>query len=147
MAIKLHTIKPARGSKKKSKRLGRGNASQKGTTGGRGTKGQRARSGGRSRGAIRAFKRSLQKVPKLRGFKSMYPKAETVTLHTLQKIAATGETITPAILAKRKVIKKATNGVKIVATGELKKSIMIKGCLASREAMVAIEKAGGKLEF
>jgi len=147
MTIKLHTIKPARGARKKSKRVGRGNATQKGTTAGRGTKGQRARSGGRSRGAIRAFKQSLQKVPKLRGFKSMYPRAATVTLAALQRVSATEPVITPAVLAKRKIIKKAENGVKIVATGEIKNKIMVQGCLASRRATAAIEKAGGKLEF
>ena len=95
MTSGLHTIKPAKGSHKRSKRLGRGNGSQKGTTAGRGMKGQRARSGGKRRGAIRAFKDALQKVPKLRGFKRQSPAVAIVNLSVLNEHFKDNDKVAP----------------------------------------------------
>ncbi len=147
MVLTPATIKPALGSRKKSKRLGRGNASGKGTYSGRGGKGQTARSGGKKRTQIRGFKAYLQKIPKVRGFKSMYPKAETVTLSVLNRVAEEGKEITPIFLDKKGIISRPQNGVKIVASGELTKKVVIKGCVASKKSIEAIEKAGGKITF
>jgi len=147
MALSPNTIKSAKDSRKKSKRIGRGNASQKGTYAGRGLKGQKSRSGGKSGTRRRGFKASLQKVPKLRGFKSLQARKETVTLAQLEKYCETGKEITPNYLKVKKVISRPQNGVKIVATGELKKKLVIKGCLASKKAVELIEKAGGELKF
>lgn len=145
MALSPNTIKPAKGSKRTSKRVGRGNASQKGTYSSRGMKGQRARSGGKSGTAIRGVKASLQKVPKLRGFNSPVPKKEVVTLGTLERVCKAGGVVTPWTLNKIGVVDKPQHGVKIVAKGELKKKLQIKDCLASKSALEAIEKAGGSL--
>jgi len=147
MSLTAHTIYPAPGSKKKYKRLGRGNASGKGTMSGRGGKGQTARTGGRSGTERRGFKASLQKIPKLRGFKSLQPRMEIVTLATLQRIIAEGAEITPAYLKLRGVISRPENGVKILATGTLSKKVSVSGCVASKAAVEAIEKAGGNLVF
>lgn len=147
MSLSPSTIKPAKGSNKKSKRLGRGGGSGKGTTAARGTKGQKARSGGKSRRQIRAFKASLQKVPKLRGFKTLQKIRETVTLSMLEKVAGDGKKITPIFLQKAGVITNAANGVKIVASGELKKKVEISNCVASKKAVEMIEKAGGSIKF
>ena len=147
MALTPSTIKPAKGSKRTSKRVGRGNGSQKGTYASRGLKGQRSRSGGKSGNQIRGFKQSLQKVPKLRGFKSMHSKKEVVTLATLERVCKDGDTVSPWTLEKIGVVDKPQNGVKIVATGELKKKLTITDCLASKGAVEAIEKAGGTITF
>lgn len=147
MATGAHTIQPKTGSARTKKRVGRGNASQKGTYAGRGMKGQRSRSGGKSGGAVRGAKQALQKVPKLRGFKSMHPKAQTVTLSTLERVAQEGTTITPQFLKDVSAIKQPTKPVKIVATGELKKKVTVQGCLATKTATAAIEKAGGSIAF
>lgn len=147
MSLSPSTIKPAKGSNRKSKRVGRGNASGKGTTAARGTKGQKARSGGKSRRQIRAFKASLQKVPKLRGFKTLQKIKETVTLAMLEKVAENGKKITPIFLHKAGVVVNPSNGVKIVASGELKKKVEISNCLASKKAVEMIEKAGGSIKF
>ena len=133
--------------KKNTKRVGRGNASGKGNYSARGMKGQRSRSGGKGGLMKRAFKAQLQKVPKLRGFTSPNPKAETVTLAVLEKVAVEGTEITPYFLKQQKVISSVKNGAKIVATGELKKKLTIKNCLATKKAVEAIEKAGGKIIF
>lgn len=147
MISELHKIKAPTGSRKKSKRVGRGNGSQKGTTAARGMKGQTARSGGKSRTAVRAFREAMLKVPKLRGFKSLESKKEVVTLHTLNKITKDGDFVSPNFLKRKGVISSSQNGVKILSTGKLTKKITIKGCLASKSAIEAVEKAGGTLIF
>lgn len=147
MTLRPNTIKSAVGSRKSSRRVGRGNSSGRGTYSGRGGKGQTARSGGKSRTAIRAFKSSLQKVPKLRGFKSIHPRKETVTLQQLERVGEEGKNITPRYLASKSLVANTPGGIKIVATGELKKKLIIKGCFATKQAIIAIEKAGGKIIF
>lgn len=146
MALAPHTIHAASGSRRRVRRLGRGHGSGRGTTAGRGTKGQRARTGGRSRTAIRAFKRALQKIPKSRGFTSIYPHAETVTLATLERLCDAGTIVTPTLLQELHAIHRADRGVKIVATGTVTKQLTIQNCAASTSAREAIEKAGGKIE-
>lgn len=143
MSLTPSTIKPARGSHRFTKRVGRGNASGRGTYSGRGGKGQTARSGGKSRRRIRAFKSALLKVPKLRGFKSLKPKRETVTLASLDRVAKENEVVTPRLLKERGLIGHAGLGIKVVATGEIKKKIVLQGCFASKRAVELIEKAGG----
>lgn len=147
MSLSASTIKPGKNSRRTAKRVGRGNSSGKGTYSGRGLKGQRSRSGGKSRTQIRGFKASLQKVPKLRGFKSIHSKKETVTLATLERITEAGDVVTPRYLDKKGVINHPENGVKIVARGELKNKITIKSCLASKIAVELIEKNGSKIVF
>jgi len=147
MSLSASTIKPGKNSRRKAKRVGRGNGSGKGTYSARGLKGQRSRSGGKSRTQIRGFKANLQKVPKLRGFNSIHAEKETVTLATLERISKDGSIITPRLLDKQGVINHPENGVKIVARGELKKKITIKSCLASKKAIEMIEKSGSKIVF
>lgn len=147
MPLAPHTIKPARRSSRKKKRVGRGNSSGKGTYSGRGLKGQKSRSGGKRGLKRRGFKQSLQKVPKVRGFKSVRSKAQTVTLRVLEKIAEEGKEINPLFLEQKGAIKSSKNPIKIVATGKLKKKLEIKGCLASRKAIQIIEKLDGNVSF
>lgn len=147
MGLAPNTIKPPRGARHTSKRLGRGNSSGKGTSSGRGTKGQKARSGGK-RGTDRlGFKPSLQKIPKLRGFRSAQPKKQTITLATLERIVSGDSVITPQLLKQKGVISRPEYGVKILASGQLTKKVTVNGCVASKKAMEAIEKAGGSLTF
>ncbi|HAT03726.1 MAG TPA: 50S ribosomal protein L15 [Candidatus Magasanikbacteria bacterium] len=146
MALSPSTISSRR-IKKNTKRVGRGNGSGKGTYSARGLKGQRARSGGKRGLLKRAFKAQLQKVPKSRGFRSIAIRPETITLAVLERKAEQGIEITPFYLKQIGLIKKAQNGVKIVASGELKKKLNFKGCLATKKALEIIEKAGGKLVY
>lgn len=147
MSLAAHTIQSARGSRKKSKRVGRGNATGKGTTAARGTKGQRARSGGTHGIARRSFREQVQKMKKVRGFTSMYDPTQSISLSVLERVGSESETVTPYWLEQKGVVAHAARGVKIVATGELKKKLTIKGCLASKAAAEAIEKAGGTITF
>ena len=145
MALSAHTISAKKGSQKKTKRLGRGNSSGKGTYAAKGLKGQRARSGGRAGLARLGFKQALQKVPKLRGFVSPNAKAESVTLFTLNRICIDGDAVTPRFLKNKGVISGTKSGVKIVATGEITKKITVKGCALSKTAGEMITKAGGTI--
>lgn len=146
MALTPSTIKPGKRVKHSTKRVGRGNGSQKGTYSARGLKGQRARSGGKRGLLRRAFKAQLQKVPKVRGFKSKYIRPEIVTLAVLNRICEEGAVVTVGFLNKKGIISDGSKGVKVVATGKIEKKILVQGLLATKEALAAIEKAGGKLE-
>lgn len=147
MNISAHTISNKPGTQRKAKRVGRGNASGKGTTAARGMNGQKSRSGGRGGRKAFGFRQSLLKIPKLRGFTSHAPQVQTVTLATLERIAAEGITVTPVELKNRSAIKSAVRPIKIVATGELTKKVRIEGCHATKKAVEAIEKAGGNIVF
>lgn len=147
MAITAHTINAHKGKSKPAKRLGRGNASGKGTYAARGMKGQKARSGGRGKTRRRGLKQALQKMPKLRGFVSMHAKKEVVSLSMLQKYFKDGDTVTPMALKKIGIVDKPHLGVKIVATGTLTKKLTIESCIATKQATDLIEKAGGTLTF
>lgn len=147
MSIGAHTISPKIGSGRVKKRVGRGNGSQKGTYSSRGMKGQRARSGGKAGTALRGGKQNFLKVPKLRGFKSMHAKAQTVTLSTLERVAEEGVAITPYFLKQKHVISNTSYPVKIVVSGVLTKKIIVENCIATKMAIAIIEKAGGKITF
>jgi large subunit ribosomal protein L15 len=143
MSLAPHTVRSIR--TKSAKRVGRGNGSQKGTTAARGTKGQKSRSGGRGGLKIKGLRANLLKVPKLRGFKSFKPKPQTVTLQQIDGKASAGQMVTPKWLASVGLIRDTKLPVKLVATGTLSKSIIVKDCLASKGVLSALEKAGGKI--
>lgn len=146
MSFTLSNLKPALGSRTKIRRIGRGAGSGRGTTAGKGTKGQRARSGGR-RGLKRiGLKRIMQRIPKHRGFTSIYPKPYTVNVELLERRFESGSTVTPKKLVALNVIQNERRGVKILGDGVLKKALTIQDCLVSASARAKIEKAGGKVE-
>lgn len=147
MALTPHTIAPSHGSKYTTKRVGRGNSSQKGTYSGRGGKGQTARSGGRGGNKLRALKRVAQQAPKLRGFKSQVTKKETVGIGQIARITKAGDIVTPILLKQKGIIGSTNYGVKIVLSGTISHAVTIKGCVASKTALAAIENAGGSLVF
>jgi large subunit ribosomal protein L15 len=147
MTLSPQTIQPARGAKKTSRRLGRGHGTGRGKSAGRGTKGQRARTGGKSRSAIRAFKKSLQKIPKLRGVSSLQTKPAVVSLAALDRVTKENDVVTPRFLEEKGVVARAKRGVKILGSGAITKKITVQGCAASKVALAAIEAAGGTVVF
>lgn len=144
MSLTLHTIKPFPKSKKRSRRVGRGLGSR-GTYSGRGQKGQRARSGGRKGLKLKGIKKMLLGIPKVRGFKSFYPKMKVVNISDLDKNFKDGDKVTPETLRKVGMIDKIRAGVKILGDGELSKKLEVEGCAVSSRAKEKIEKAGGKI--
>ncbi len=142
-SLSLNTIAPQKGARTKSFRIGRGNASGRGTTAGKGTKGQRARSGGRKGLKLKGLKQMLLSFPKLRGFQSRFPKAETVTIPRLAKAFNAGEKVTIASLKAKRLVSSTASRAKIVGGGDVGKVLVVSGVLASATAKAAIEKAGG----
>lgn len=119
MSLTLHTIRPAKGSTKKRKRVGRGNASGHGTSATRGTKGQRSRTGVSGLKRL-GMKSMLLSIPKKRGFNSLKAKDQVVNLIDINKHFKEGEIVSPKTLIKKGLIEKAEAGVKILGKGELK---------------------------
>jgi len=144
MAIELSSLYPAPGSRRKYKRVGRGNASGKGTTAGKGTKGQRARQGGRKGLRQLGQKWATQATPKLAGVASIHPKSATVALHALNKFAS-GETVNFASLVRAGLVSRSAGKAKIVDGGKLSKKISVSGLKVSAGAKKKIEAAGGSI--
>lgn len=143
MALTLHTIKPSKGSRKSSKRIGRGIATGKGKTSGRGMKGQRSRSGGKSGLALKGMRQTLLRIPKSRGFKSQKIRPIALNLSALQNMVDT--LVTPKTLKAAGLIEDDKKGVKIMGMGEAKPSMVVRGCLVTKGARAKIEAAGGKI--
>ena len=141
--LKLHSLKPTKGSKFETRRVGRGPGSGRGKTAGRGTKGQKARTGGRNKLRLKGMKFITARLPKLRGFKSRYVKPEIVTLKDLAEAMPKGGVVSPNALFKLELVSSPLAEVKILGSGETKAKYTIKKCQASNGAKEAILKAGG----
>ena len=141
MALSLHTVKPNKGSRRTSKRVGRGLGS-KGTYSGRGVKGQSARSGV-SGLKLKGMRHIMLAQPKLRGFTSLQGKSETVTLTDLSRAFADGAKVTPEAIIAKGLADQNKMGIKILATGTIAIKLSIVGCRVSAAAKEKIEKAGG----
>ncbi len=143
--LKLHSLKPSKGAKTSRRRIGRGPGSGRGKTAGKGTKGQKARTGGRNKLRLMGMKMIIRRIPKLRGFKSQYGKAEIVTLAELQKAFPQGGIVTRSELAKRGLLSGAKAEAKVVGNLEMARKLTLKGLKISAGARAAIEKAGGSV--
>ena len=141
----LNTLQPAAGSKKNTKRVGRGIGSGTGKTCGRGHKGQKSRSGGFSKVGFEGGQMPLQRrLPKV-GFASRSAKLSAeVRLDELAKIDA--DVIDLEALIKANIVPARTLKAKVIDSGEIKKSIQLKGIKVTPGARKAIEAAGGKIE-
>tara|TARA_B100001142_G_scaffold329998_1_gene395556 strand:+ start:7965 stop:8399 length:435 start_codon:yes stop_codon:yes gene_type:complete len=143
--MNLNTLKPSKGSKKNQKRLGRGHSAGQGKTSGRGHKGQHARSGGYHKVGFEGGQMPLQRRLPKRGFTSRISKnSAELRLHELA--IPSEDIIDMDVLKKLNLVPKNTNKVKIILSGELKKSVTIKGLNVTKGALSAIEAAGGKVE-
>jgi len=142
--LSLHNIPRPAGQKKRKKRVGRGNASGKGTYSARGLKGQTARSGG-TRGIKRrnAFQQFLIRTPKLRGFKRSSPAIAIINLSQLNERFKDGETVSQKSLVSRGLVRRTPGGVKVLGNGTLEKKLTVNVHYISRSAKLAVEKAGG----
>lgn len=143
--LSLDTLKPARGAKRSVKRVGRGNASGKGTTAGRGTKGQSARTGGRNRLKLIGMKRLILSTPKLRGFASPHAKKTVISVGDLSSAFSAGQKVTPSTLMKKGLVPSGAK-VKIVGGGSIRKKIVVIGCSVSEGAAASIKAAGGEIK-
>jgi large subunit ribosomal protein L15 len=143
--MKLNTLKPADGSKKDAKRVGRGIGSGLGKTCGRGHKGQKSRSGGFHKIGFEGGQMPLQRrLPKV-GFSTAKSRSTgEIRLHELAGVDA--DVIDLAALRKANLISRAIQSVKVFASGSIDKAVTLKGIRVSKGARAAIEAAGGKIE-
>lgn len=139
--MQIHELKTKYKIKKK-KRVGRGG--KRGTTSGKGQKGQKSRSGHRIRPAERDI---ISKLPKLRGVKnrSKSAPATEINVGALGKIAIGGK-VDKKILLEKGIIKKFSEGVKVLSNGEVNSAITLEGIPVSAGAKAKIEKAGGSVK-
>jgi len=144
--MKLNELKPASGSRKPRKRVGRGNGSGHGNTSCRGTKGQRSRSGGKSQmpgfeGGQTPF---WKKLPK-RGFHNFNRKEYAwINLDTLEAAFEDGQEVTPEVLKQRGLVKQFHDGLKVLGQGELSKKLTVHAHKFSASAAAKIVAAGGQ---
>jgi large subunit ribosomal protein L15 len=151
----LHNLKPAPGSRKSRKRVGRGEGSGVGKTSGRGHKGAGQRSGNkRKRGYEGGQNPVHMRMGKLRGpnkkmsmpFENFRTRTQPVNLADLDARFSSGEEVTPESLREAGLAKRR-DPVKVLARGELKKKLTVKAHGFSAAAKEAIEKAGGTVEW
>lgn len=143
--MKIEDLKPAPGSTKKNKRVGRGIGSGHGKTSCKGHKGQKARSGGGKGAGFEGGQMPLQRRLPKRGFKNYFKKEfDVINLGDLAKIEGI-DVITPDVLEGRGLVK-GNRMVKILGDGELKKAVTIRANAFSESALKKIADAGGKAE-
>ena len=143
--MRLNSLSPAEGSTQDRKRVGRGIGSGLGKTGGRGHKGQKSRSGGFHKTGFEGGQMPLQRrLPKV-GFTSRKSRVSAeVRLHELASIDA--DVIDLDVLKAANIVNKNIRFAKVILSGELAKSVTLKGIGATKGAQQAIEAAGGKIE-
>ncbi|MBI2439109.1 MAG: 50S ribosomal protein L15 [Candidatus Moranbacteria bacterium] len=130
--MQIHQLKVAK--KQERKRIGRGG--KRGKTSGRGSKGQKSRSGVSIDPLFEGGRSTfLERLKKVRGFKSIHPKKCVVTLALLERSYSDKETVTLASLVEKRVVSKKalSSGAKIVASGTLKKKLFLGNDVAASE--------------
>ncbi|MCA0386114.1 MAG: 50S ribosomal protein L15 [Firmicutes bacterium] len=144
--MRLHDLRPAEGSTKSKKRVGRGTGSGLGTTAGRGMNGQNSRAGGGVRPGFEGGQMPLfRRIPK-RGFNNKFKKQWTVVNVEILNEFEDGTEITPEVLLQTGVVSKLSYGIKILGDGELNKKLTVKANKFTQSAINKIEAAGGKAE-
>ena len=147
--MKLNELSPAEGSTKNRMRVGRGVGSGKGKTGGRGVKGQKARSGVAINGFEGGQMPIYMRLPK-RGFTARNSKTHAwVNLGRLGKAIEAGKldakNVTEESLVAAGLVRNVRDGVRLLAKGDAPKGLNITVTGASKAAVEAVEKAGGKV--
>ena len=142
--MRLNTIKPAEGSKKSRRRVGRGIGSGLGKTGGRGHKGQKSRSGGFHKVGFEGGQMPLQRRLPKRGFVSpSRDDTAEVRLRDLAKLPVTDVDL--LALKAAGLVPASAKTAKVIKTGTLDKAVKLSGVTATKGARAAIEAAGGSV--
>jgi large subunit ribosomal protein L15 len=140
--MQLNGLKPAEGSKKARRRVGRGIGSGLGKTAGRGHKGQKSRAGGFHKVGFEGGQMPLQRRLPKRGFKSALLKYNAeITLSELQALGA--DEVDVLTLKQAGLVSQIVKVVKVIKSGELQRKVVLKGIGATAGAKAAIEAAGG----
>lgn len=146
--MELKDLKPAEGSRRSRKRVGRGNGSGYGKTAGRGLNGQKSRAGGGKRPGFEGGQTPLaMRLPKLPGFRNIN-RVEylPVNVSRLEEKFEDGEVVNGESLKAKGIIKHEDALVKVLGDGELTKALTVSVDKVSASAKAKIEAAGGKVE-
>ncbi len=148
----LSNLKYAKGSRKKRKRIGRGEGSGHGGTATKGMNGQLSRSGAKHKSWFEGGQMPLQRrIPKFgftNKFKTYYQLINIIDLQKLVTEKGVKESvINPELLKKHGLIKNVNNPVKLLGTGELKDKLQVRVSAFSQSAKEKIEAAGGSIEI
>lgn len=143
--MRLNALRPAPGSHRARKRVGRGIGSGLGKTAGRGHKGQRARAGATKKVGFEGGQMPLQRRLPKRGFVSpRRDETAQVRLRELNKIDA--QTVDLAVLKQAKIIPGRAKRAKVLLSGSIERAVTVKGLAVTKGAAAAIAQAGGKVE-
>ncbi|MEZ4711303.1 MAG: 50S ribosomal protein L15 [Caldilineaceae bacterium] len=147
--MKLHDLRPADGSTKKRKRVGRGTGSGKGKTSTRGTKGQKSRTGGSLRVVFEGGQLPLVKrLPKLRGFNNRFKvHYSAVNVDVLAERFESGAEVSPAALHGVGLLGRPVDPLVVLGRGDIDKPLHVKTHRISNGAKQKIEAAGGTVEI
>jgi len=144
MTLSLNNLHPAKGSTHKKKRVGRGPGSGLGKTSARGEKGQKSRSGYSSKIGFEGGQMPLHRRLPKRGFTNIFKKQWIeVSLEALERGFTADDEITPEVLHRRGIIKKAKHDIVVLGNGEVSKALKVSAHRFTRSAREKIEKAGG----
>jgi len=146
--MKLHTLKPNKGAKHRTKRLGAGESSGTGKTSGKGHKGQKARSGGTIRTGFEGGQMPLHRRLPKKGFNNarFKTKVEVVNLSDLDKRYHDGDRVDEASLREKGLVSRNCDMIKVLGRGELGKKLTLAVDAISASARDKVEKAGGTIE-
>ena len=143
--MRLNSLRPARGAKRKPKRFGRGSSAGQGKTAGRGVKGQRARAGGFHKVGFEGGQMPLQRrLPKIGFVSSTLGLTAEVRAHELARFA--DQTVDLAALKRAHIVAKGALQAKVIASGTLEKPVKVVGLKVTAGARKIIEAAGGSIE-
>jgi large subunit ribosomal protein L15 len=144
--MRIEELKPAPGSRKRGKRVGRGIGSGRGKTSSRGQKGQMARSNGKGAGFEGGQMPLIRRVPK-RGFtnpfRTPYAVVNVASLEALEGI----DEVTVDLLRERGLIRKSAERVKVLGEGDLTRAVKVQVHAVSESARAKIEAAGGTVDL
>lgn len=144
--MNLHDLTPAKGAKKRRKRIGRGPGSGHGKTATKGHKGLLARSGGGKRPGFEGGQMPLiRRLPKFGFVNNFRTEYSIVNVSSFQDWNGSG-TITPQAMVDAGLVKRKTLPIKILGNGELNKSLVIQAHKFSKSAEAKIQSAGGRVE-
>jgi large subunit ribosomal protein L15 len=144
--MRLNTIKPAEGSKKNRRRVGRGIGSGLGKTAGRGHKGQKSRAGGFHKVGFEGGQMPLQRRLPKRGFVSQ-TRDDTAEVRLSDLNALKADTIDIHVLKDAGVVPIHALSAKVIVAGEIRRKVTLHGLLTSKGAKAAVEAAGGSVEM
>jgi large subunit ribosomal protein L15 len=145
--MNLSDLRPAPGSNKKRKRVGRGDGSGHGKTSCRGHKGQGARSGGNTKPGFEGGQMPLQRRVPTRGFRNPFKVEMTVINLDQLDVFSEGTEVTPELLQTRGLLRGKGRQVKILGDGVISKALTVKAHAFSAKAKEKIEASGGKAEL